>query len=138
MDDKIPIIVGGTNYYIEALLWNFLVNVPSGDSDSSSETDEHDLYHQLTLVDPESSKRIHPNDKRKIKRALEVFKNSNIKLSTYHKNQQKESGGNISGRLRYDNLCLLWIKCDQKGMPMSSKEYNTNLTITINLNSVGL
>ncbi|CAD5115341.1 DgyrCDS4323 [Dimorphilus gyrociliatus] len=113
-EDKIPIIVGGTNYYIEALLWDFLVDVPSVCSEaSSSESDEDDLHSALMEADPDSAKKIHPNDKRKIKRALEVFRNSKTKLSTYHSNQQRESGSHISGRLKYEKICLIWVKCDQ-------------------------
>lgn len=116
IDGKIPIIVGGTNYYIEALLWDFLVDVASCNSDSSNETDEEDLYNQLLLIDPESARRIHPNDKRKLKRALDVYRTSNSKLSTFHKKQQMESDGLHSGRLRFDNVCFLWIKCNQTGL----------------------
>ncbi|OXB77773.1 UNVERIFIED_CONTAM: hypothetical protein H355_000528 [Colinus virginianus] len=81
--DKIPIVVGGTNYYIESLLWKVLVNtkdksslVPGTVTDRKVELeqlDAVDLHRRLSQVDPEMAAKLHPNDKRKVARSLQVF-----------------------------------------------------------------
>lgn len=71
---KLPIVVGGTNYYIESLLWKILIDdgefvttpgiLPNNDHELSSE----ELHKKLNEVDPAAAKRLHPNNKRKILR----------------------------------------------------------------------
>lgn len=70
-----PIVVGGTNYYIESLLWQILIDDPeeSNDSDQqakkprldTSETNE-ELHKKLAQVDPQMAQCLHPNNRRKV------------------------------------------------------------------------
>lgn len=68
--------MGGTNYYIESLLWKILVENPDNNAPfvpGISDNDEHvlpseDLHKKLQILDPAMAKRLHPNDKRKILR----------------------------------------------------------------------
>lgn len=72
---KIPIIVGGTWLYIQALLYG-LSSAPKGDwkiRDELYKRNNRSLYEELLKIDPEYAKKIHINDKRRIVRALEVF-----------------------------------------------------------------
>jgi tRNA dimethylallyltransferase len=84
--DKIPIIVGGTHYYIQSYLWSNSLNdqaTAGGVHASLSEkiVDEiqqalkgqKDLYSLLQDLDPEAAKLRHRNETRKISRALEVY-----------------------------------------------------------------
>lgn len=78
-----PVVVGGTNYYIQSLLWN---NTTIGDQRSPSpEAEEKDLdfpefdlletsvlYDRLAQVDPVMANKWHPSDRRKILRSLRV------------------------------------------------------------------
>ncbi|NXY39234.1 MOD5 dimethylallyltransferase, partial [Pomatorhinus ruficollis] len=76
--DKIPIVVGGTNYYIESLLWKVLINTkekpssaPRPDGDRKVELEQLDsaeLHRRLSQVDPEMAAKLHPHDKRKVAR----------------------------------------------------------------------
>ncbi|OXU29491.1 hypothetical protein TSAR_015844 [Trichomalopsis sarcophagae] len=77
-----PIIVGGTNYYIESLIWKVLVDNPNqGDFDSDEEsplkirridgTSNEELHKKLMEVDPEMASRLHPNNRRKV---ISIFK----------------------------------------------------------------
>jgi len=76
---KPVVAVGGTAMYIKALLYG-LFDGPGADSairnrlkaeiDSQGPTK---LHHRLSGVDPEAARRIHPNDARRIVRALEIF-----------------------------------------------------------------
>lgn len=81
--DNIPMIVGGTHYYIEALLWNTLLEhtgtqagdekpqqQPAGD-DATQQLEKlsnAELYAVLESLDPEFAVTLHPNDRRKVLR----------------------------------------------------------------------
>ncbi|GAB1288873.1 tRNA dimethylallyltransferase [Apodemus speciosus] len=75
--DKIPIVVGGTNYYIESLLWKVLVTTKSPEMGTGKAVDRkvelekedgHELHKRLSQVDPEMAAKLHPHDKRKVAR----------------------------------------------------------------------
>jgi len=76
---RIPLCVGGTSLYIKAMTEG-LFEGPSGDDalrarlrERASREGLARLHEELTQVDPEAASRIHPNDERRIVRALEVF-----------------------------------------------------------------
>ena len=80
--DKIPIIVGGTNYYIEAILWQILISnlkeklvcenfdqVIWKDLDFIDKSIENrDLHDILKELDPETAQKLHPNNRRRVLR----------------------------------------------------------------------
>lgn len=77
---KLPMIVGGTGLYIEAVLSDYTFTKESGDflfRESLEKTAEEKgnlyLYHMLAERDPESAINIHPNNVRRVIRALEVL-----------------------------------------------------------------
>jgi len=101
--DKRVIVVGGTGLYIRALLKG-LVDSPSGAGEIrrelQAEADElgnQAMLEQLVLVDPELAARIHPNNRVRIIRALEVYRLTGIPLSRY----QQEHGFSVE---RYESL----------------------------------
>lgn len=70
-----PIVVGGTNLYIKALLEGMFEG-PAHDPalrQRLGSMDNDSLHTWLTRVDPASGQRIHRNDRKKMIRALEVF-----------------------------------------------------------------
>lgn len=70
-----PIIVGGTNFYLRALLEGFFAGPGSDEQirqQLGTQTNQQ-LADQLARVDPEAAARIHPNDRKRLIRALEVF-----------------------------------------------------------------
>lgn len=135
--NKLPIIVGGTTYYIESLLWKVLIGTESDEniektnsfnSLSQSEKDLlnepiddiqddecEDLHKLLTKVDPVTAQRLHPKNIRKIRRALNVFFDSGKAMSEILNEQQLEDGGSyLGGPLRYEHIVMFWLKCDQE------------------------
>ncbi|XP_071992596.1 tRNA dimethylallyltransferase [Engystomops pustulosus] len=128
--DKIPIVVGGTNYYIESLLWKVLVNTgsPPGEktaahihqvgADRKTELEKLDcseLHARLKNVDPEMAAKLHPHDKRKVARSLQVYEESGISHTEHLRLQQEEDGaGPLGGALRYPHHCILWLHSDQE------------------------
>ncbi|MEZ0324102.1 MAG: tRNA (adenosine(37)-N6)-dimethylallyltransferase MiaA [Hydrogenothermaceae bacterium] len=72
---KIPIVVGGSWLYIQTALYG-IAEAPEGDwqlREKLYREDNQKLYSQLLKIDPEYAKKIHPNDKKRVIRALEVF-----------------------------------------------------------------
>ncbi|MCX7760438.1 MAG: tRNA (adenosine(37)-N6)-dimethylallyltransferase MiaA [Hydrogenothermaceae bacterium] len=72
---KIPIVVGGSWLYIQTALYG-IAEAPEGDwslREKLYREDSRKLYDQLLEIDPEYAKKIHPNDKKRVIRALEVF-----------------------------------------------------------------
>nr|XP_026489226.1 tRNA dimethylallyltransferase [Vanessa tameamea] len=177
---KIPIIVGGTNYYIESIVYKILVedmnnadellwekskrkrdycetdvsgencrkklsndnindlsdNVPAPgissdntdsskinsveikdiskeqlieDVDNESRFTNEEIHARLNAIDPEMASRLHPNNRRKVLRAIEVW----LKTGRRHSevlDEQKESEGQLR---RPGATVILWLKCEQ-------------------------
>jgi tRNA dimethylallyltransferase len=85
-----PFVVGGTGLYIKALLHG-LFDAELSDPDVrrrlKQEADTHGikyLHERLGRLDPESAKRLHPNDRYRIVRALEVVEGTGKPMSRYH------------------------------------------------------
>ncbi|XP_064445456.1 tRNA dimethylallyltransferase isoform X2 [Mirounga angustirostris] len=124
--DKIPIVVGGTNYYIESLLWKVLVNTKPQEVGTEKvidrkveleKEDGHVLHKRLSQVDPEMAAKLHPHDKRKVARSLQVFEETGISHSEFlHRQHAEEGGGPLGGPLKFPNLCILWLHADQTGI----------------------
>ncbi|HBG06265.1 MAG: tRNA (adenosine(37)-N6)-dimethylallyltransferase MiaA [Geobacteraceae bacterium GWC2_58_44] len=79
------IVVGGTGLYIRALLEG-LVDSPTGDPElrlQFAEVPGEELLRRLFLVDPETASRLHPNDRVRIIRALEVFSQTGRPISAF-------------------------------------------------------
>ena len=109
---KLPFIVGGTGLYIESLCYGFQFSAASADEEFRKEqdryADEHGaeaLHARLAGVDPESAERLHPNDRRRIIRALEIYHQTGSALSAQLAGQSKQSP--------YE-LCLIGLTMDRQ------------------------
>lgn len=87
---KVPIVVGGTYLYIQALLYG-IDETPKPDWKLreklyalAQKKGNEFLYEKLKVIDPKYASKIHPNDLRRIVRALEVFLLSAKPFSSYH------------------------------------------------------
>lgn len=97
---RVPIVVGGTNLYVRALLEG-LFKGPEPDPALRRELEAMPLptlRAELLRVDPKAAERIHPNDLRRTVRALEVYRLSGRPLSQ-HQTQWSE---NLRGNVRPD------------------------------------
>lgn len=89
--NKIPIIVGGSGLYIKALI-DGLFPGPKKDplfreglETEARENGPAALYNRLKEIDPQTASNIHPNDLRRIIRAMEVFHLTGIPISIHKK-----------------------------------------------------
>lgn len=94
---KIPIIVGGSGLYLRSLTKG-LFSIPENLREKQKEIRDklekektHILYEKLKVIDPEISEKIHSGDRRRIRRALEVYYLTGKKMSQW----QKEKGESI-------------------------------------------
>jgi len=101
---KVPIVVGGTGFYIHALIFGPPQGPPSVPEVRSRLEDEMEkegaefLYERLKEADPEYAKTITGADRHKIIRALEIISLTNKKVSDFPK------GGNRE--IPYDYRCF--------------------------------
>jgi tRNA dimethylallyltransferase len=84
--NRIPILVGGSGFYLEALIDGFspIPDVPEGIRNRLMEearTNLPALYLRLSEVDPVLADRLHPNDRQRIVRGLEVHEATGEKLT---------------------------------------------------------
>lgn len=111
---KLPIIVGGTHYYLQVLFNKItpsMEDMTLGDENNISdlykehpilgkEGNKNSRYEFLKQVDPEIAMKYHPNDDRRVLRMLEIFYMTNKKPSELFKKQELV--------LKYDTL-FLWL-----------------------------
>jgi tRNA dimethylallyltransferase len=93
---KLPILVGGTMLYFNALNSGLAV-LPEADEIVRAKLDQElaqfgkeALHARLAQVDPESAARIHPNDPQRIQRALEVYEISGRPMTSFFDEAQAQ------------------------------------------------
>ncbi len=105
---KLPIIVGGTGLYIKSVLYDYEF---AGESESK-EVDEakyghlsnEELHAKLATVDEAGAKDIHPNNRKRVIRALEIYETSGVKKSEIIEKQEH--------KMIYD-ACLIGLTDDR-------------------------
>ncbi|KAK6435879.1 tRNA dimethylallyltransferase, mitochondrial [Oleoguttula sp. CCFEE 5521] len=129
---KLPILVGGTHYYTQSLLFKDALAITK-DADTSTEaqdlvsdlvakypvlneSDER-LMEELEKVDPVMARRWHPKDRRKIQRSLEIWLQTGRRASDLYA-EQREAKNATTGvssdstpGLRYPSL-VFWIHAE--------------------------
>lgn len=98
-NQHIPIVVGGTGFYIQALLYNIDFSENDGDDSYRKELEEEAknrggeiLHERLKTVDPEAARQIHANNVKRVIRALEFYRQTGQKISEHNeKERRKES-----------------------------------------------
>ncbi|KAM9903752.1 hypothetical protein OXX69_007823 [Metschnikowia pulcherrima] len=118
---KTPIIIGGTHYYLQNLLFK---NKTIGEKEEKDQlrplSSEQQalldgpvdaIFKALTDVDPVISEKFHPKDTRKLRRALEIYYTTGQRPSEMYKEQKLDELEDTS--LKYNTL-LFWIYCDSE------------------------
>ena len=87
---KIPILVGGTGLYLRAVLEDYKLSEAPPDQKFRDEMKKRaeiegkeSLYNELRELDIEASKKIHPNNVKRVIRALEVIRNTGKLFSDF-------------------------------------------------------
>lgn len=120
---KLPIVAGGTGLYLDSLLSGrtFAPFSPDGALRAQLEArfdalGGEAMLRKLAAADPEAAARLHPNDRKRIVRALEVFQQTGKTISQHNRETRALSP-------RYDALTLslafqrredMWARIDQR------------------------
>ena len=129
---KMPILVGGTGFYINALIYdtNF-TNTDVNEKDTAYREslyalaeDKKLLYNMLKEVDPEATLYIHENNVKKVVRALEYYKETGKKISQHNQEEQKREEAykthffilNRDRKILYENIEKRVDNMAQKGL----------------------
>lgn len=90
---KIPLVVGGTGLYYSIIIDGLFPAVPQDKTIRAKLNKQLALkgsaylYKKLTEIDPQASVKIHPNDARRIIRALEVYLKTGKRISLLQRNR---------------------------------------------------
>ncbi|MBQ8719421.1 MAG: tRNA (adenosine(37)-N6)-dimethylallyltransferase MiaA [Clostridia bacterium] len=122
---KIPLFVGGTGLYIDAIMRaDTLTSVPESDrafrdellSSVKTEEDKERLWQRLFEVDPDSATTIHKNNLRRVVRALEIFEATG-KPKSYFDKLSKTAEGEVDllmFTLDFQNRDILYRRVDER------------------------
>ena len=119
---NVPIIVGGTGFYIQALLYDIDFEEQGEDSEVRAQlqsiADEkgpevlHDILKEL---DPETAENLHPNNVKRVIRAIEFAKQTGGKISEHNTEQrQKQSVYDYKYFVLNDDRSLLYDRIDKR------------------------
>ena len=110
--NKVPVISGGTGLYINSLMYEMDFSVKPDNSDYRRELEEfaasegnQALHDRLRAEDPQAAERIHPNNVKKVIRALEMLKEGQTKVREFSESFVKTKD--------YD-YCLVGLKRDRE------------------------
>lgn len=112
---NLPILVGGTQYYVDPLLFKDVIldDVQTDASVSFPILEEPTdvLLEELKKVDPIMAERWHPNDRRKIQRSLEIYLHTGRPASELYAEQEKRkaAAAQESGANQPWEKLLFWV-----------------------------
>lgn len=119
---QIPIIAGGTGFYIQALLYNIDFENQDTNEEYRAELEQiakeqgnEVLHNQLKQVDPVSAEKIHANNVKRVIRALEFYHLTGKPISEHNEaEQQKESPYNFAYFVLTDERENLYKRIDMR------------------------
>ena len=127
--NKLPIVVGGTGLYISSLLQNIEFTEESNDNDLREglenlfdEIGAEEMLSRLAQFDPETAERLHPNNRRRIIRAFEVYKLTGKTLTEQNQNS----------KLKVSNLEPLVIGITYKDRELLYNRINKRVDLMLN------
>ena len=107
---KVPILAGGTGFYIQSVLYSVDFSATEADSSYREELaafaermGNGALHERLAVVDREAAEAIHPNNVKRVIRALEYYKQTGRKISEHNEEQRKKES---DYKVRYYVLSL--------------------------------
>ena len=119
---NIPLIVGGTGFYIQALVYDIDFTEQEKDdayrrqlaAEAASFGNEY-LHQKLAKIDPASAKAIHPNNRKRVIRALEYFEKSGQPISDHNEEERsKESPYDFAYFVLSDERQRLYERIDRR------------------------
>ena len=121
-EEKIPIIAGGTGFYIQALLYDIDFREQECDEAYRAELEQlaaekgaDYLHNMLREVDPASADAIHANNIKRVIRALEFYHQTGTKISEHNeKEREKEAAYRSAYFVLTDERKRLYERIDRR------------------------
>jgi len=121
-NNRIPIVVGGTGFYIQALLYDIDFTEQDEDTELRKEYERlaremgaHFLHEKLRAVDPVSAEAIHENNIKRTIRALEFYEKSGQPISSHNERERhKESPYDFRYFVLNDDRDRLYEQIDRR------------------------
>ena len=87
--NKVPLIVGGSGLYIDSVIKNyqFLEEKRSNEQSKYDSLTNEELHHVLANLDPDKASEIHPNNRKRVLRAIELISSNVDNTSRSKKNE---------------------------------------------------
>ena len=120
---KLPIVAGGTGLYIDSLLSGRTFAPFSPDSALRGELERElaekggqAMLEALAQVDPEAAQRLHPNDHKRIVRALEVYRSTGKTITQHNRETQAipPRYNALTIGLAFQDRQAMWRRIDQR------------------------
>lgn len=115
---NLPILVGGTHYYVDSLLFTDVIldDIALDRKEAFAILDEPTdvLLEELRRCDAAMADRWHPNDRRKIRRSLEIYLHTGRPASQLYAEQQGRKASAVAGE-PWDKL-LFWVYSDREAL----------------------
>jgi len=96
--NHVPIVVGGTGFYIQALLYDIDFSQEEGKEEIRKRLEKEGeaygalyLHEKLRKIDPVSAESIHPNNEKRIIRALEFFELNGYPISLHNERERQRT-----------------------------------------------
>ena len=124
---KLPIIVGGTGFYIQSVIYDYQFSEAPSDPEYRTILEKmwqrkeyENVFAELKEIDPESAERIHPNNTRRVIRALEIFHCTGHTMSEQLKEQPTE--------MNYDT-CIIGLTMEREQLYMIVLTHRVDLMV---------
>ena len=119
---KIPLVVGGTGFYIQALLYDIDFTENDGDESyrrelerTARERGTEYLHELLREADPRAAEQIHPHNVKRVIRALEFHRQTGGKISEHNERErEKESPYQYAYFVLTDERSRLYERIDRR------------------------
>lgn len=100
--NRLPIIVGGSGLYIQSALYDYNFSPIPRDEDRTEELSKEvredgieRIYKKLKEIDPLQAQKIHPNNHRRVIRALEIYETTGKTKTAWEQGEKREPLYNI-------------------------------------------
>ena len=119
---RIPILAGGTGFYIQSVLYDIDFSKEDASAEIRNELEAFakregnlTLHNRLVSVDPVSANAIHPNNIKRVIRALEFYQLNGYAISEHNKEErQKKSPYNFAYFVLNDERSRLYERIEQR------------------------
>lgn len=121
-NERIPILTGGTGFYIQSVLYNIDFSKESTSESLRLELEAFAdangaaaLHEKLALIDPASAEAIHPNNRKRVIRALEFYEQNGYPISEHNETErQKDSPYQSALFVLTDDRKILYEQIDRR------------------------